>query len=275
MGEGCERVRSITTEMELSTVCDSSQCPNIGKCWSDGRVTFMILGEVCTRDCAFCAVPQGMPQEVDEDEPGRVALAAARLGLDHVVITSVTRDDLPNQGADQFARTVREVRKFCPRARIEVLIPDMNGIKDDIATVVASGPDVVGHNIEVVERLQGVRDRRVSYRTSLLTLRTIRSLDPSVVVKSSIMLGLGESVQEVADALRDLCEAGVDAVTLGQYLRPRGGRLDVVEYVDPSTFDHLALMARGMGFRHVAAAPLVRSSFNAHRLFEEEAHAHR
>ena len=187
--------------MDLKTICDSSHCPNISDCWSRGHVTFLILGRRCTRRCAFCAVEQGPPEPPDPQEPERIAAAVSELGLRKVVITSVTRDDLPDQGAGQYRAVVEAVRATSPEARIELLIPDMGSSSQDIGTIIEAGPDVMGHNIETVRRLQTVRDRRSSYDVSLETLRTIKRLDPSMMTKSSLMLGLGEAYQEVVEAL--------------------------------------------------------------------------
>lgn len=270
-GESFARMRELTRSCGLSTVCDASQCPNISDCWSRGHATFLLLGPRCTRSCAFCAVESGTPGPQDREEPMRVAQAVRKLGLRYVVITSVTRDDLVDQGAGHFAEVVERIREESPGTRIELLIPDLGSSREHLSTVIASRPAVIGHNIETVARLQAsVRDRRSSYQRSLETLRTIKEIDPAPVTKSSIMLGLGEKHEEVVETLHDLRSAGVEAVTLGQYLRPKGGRLEVKEYVRPEVFDDLRREALAMGFRHAAAAPLVRSSFNAHQLFDGE-----
>jgi lipoic acid synthetase len=275
-GEGFDRLRSTARLNGLRMVCDLSHCPNIGDCWSRGHATFMVLGDVCTRNCAFCAVMTGRPLPVDDDEPRRIASAVRTLGLHHVIITSVTRDDLPDQGAGHFAQVVTKIREQSPRSRVELLIPDMGGSSSALRTILSSKPDVLGHNIETVERLQGVRDRRASYEISLRTLRTIKDLDPSLLTKSSLMLGLGERVDEVLRTLEDLRTVGVDAVAIGQYLRPRNGQLEVREYVEPAVFRALGESAKRIGFRFVSSAPLVRSSLNAHRIFDEgENHADR
>jgi lipoic acid synthetase len=275
-GEGFDRLRSTARLNGLRMVCDLSHCPNIGDCWSRGHATFMVLGDVCTRNCAFCAVMTGRPLPVDDDEPRRIASAVRTLGLHHVIITSVTRDDLPDQGAGHFAQVVTKIREQSPRSRVELLIPDMGGSSSALRTVLSSKPDVLGHNIETVERLQGVRDRRASYEISLRTLRTIKDLDPSLLTKSSLMLGLGERVDEVLRTLEDLRTVGVVAVAIGQYLRPRNGQLEVREYVEPAVFRALGESAKRIGFRFVSSAPLVRSSLNAHRIFDEgENHADR
>ncbi len=276
-GDGFARTREAARRNGLRTVCDSSHCPNISDCWSRGHATFMVLGSRCTRNCAFCAVEHGEPEAVDAGEPVKVAGAVRDLGLGHVVITSVTRDDLPDQGAGHLRAVVEAIRAISPGTSVELLIPDMRGSREDIDTVAGARPDVLGHNIETVERLQGVRDRRSSYRRSLETLGIMRELAPDAVIKSSLMLGLGETREEVLTTLRDLRNAGVQVVTMGQYLRPANGRLAVAEYVRPEAFGELGEAARAMGFRHVASAPLVRSSFNAHEMLKkmETEHADR
>jgi len=265
-GEDFARVREAARRNDVHTVCDSSRCPNISDCWSRGHATFMILGSRCTRNCAFCAVEHGAPEAVDPGEPERIAVAVRELGLGHVVVTSVARDDLPDQGSYQFREVVEAVRAQSPGTSVELLVPDMQGSREALRTVAQARPDVLGHNVETIERLQGVRDRRNSYRRSLDVLKAMAELAPRAVVKSSLMLGLGETKEEVLSTLRDLREAGVEAVTMGQYLRPANGRLPVVEYVRPEGFLELGREARAMGFRHVASGPLVRSSFNAHEV---------
>ncbi len=266
VGEGFARVRELTRACGLHTVCDSSHCPNISECWSRGNATFMVLGTRCTRDCAFCAVEHGEPMPVDAGEPGRIASAVRDLGLRHVVVTSVTRDDLPDQGAGHFRAVVQAIRELSPGTAVELLVPDMQERREDIRTVAEARPEVLGHNIETVRRLQRVRDRRCSYDRSLRALATMSELAPGAVIKSSLMLGLGEGIEEVMETLEDLRGAGVEAVTMGQYLRPGNGKLPVREYIRPEVFSELGEAARSMGFRHVASAPLVRSSFNAHEM---------
>lgn len=273
-GEGFARVREAARRNGVHTVCDSSRCPNIPDCWSRGHATFMILGSRCTRNCAFCAVEHGAPEAVDPGEPERIAAAVRELGLGHVVVTSVTRDDLPDQGSYQFREVVEAVRAQSPGTSVELLVPDMQGSREALRTVAGARPNVLGHNVETVERLQGVRDRRSSYRRSLDVLKAMAELAPGAVIKSSLMLGLGETKEEVRSALRDLRGAGVEAVTMGQYLRPANGRLPVVEYVRPEAFLELGREAKAMGFRHVASGPLVRSSFNAHEVSMKQEENH-
>lgn len=253
----------------LRTVCDSSRCPNLGECWGKGHATFIILGERCTRSCRFCAVPSGRPSETDMDEPMRVAEAVKRLGLRHAVITSVTRDDLPDGGASIFAEVVREIRWNNPGTTVELLISDLQGDRRALETVLGSAPDVLGHNIETVRSLQWIRDRRASYERSLGVLSMSKEISPTTMTKSSLMLGLGESRDEVVQAMEDLRTAGVDLLTLGQYLPPKGANLQLRRYVPPEEFEDLSGQAKRMGFRGVRAGPLVRSSYDAYDIMRE------
>lgn len=249
--------------LRLHTVCEEARCPNQGECFGHGTATFLILGETCTRACRFCAVRTGDPHgALDPQEPSRVAEAARDAGLCYVVVTSVNRDDLPDGGAGQYAATVEAVRRVAPGTLVEVLIPDY--LEDRLSTVVEARPHVLGHNVEVVRRLTPlVRDRRASYDRSLAVLRQARAKAPGLLTKSSLMLGLGESEDEVLEALRDLAEAGVRAVTLGQYLQPTRRHWPVVRFWTPDEFDRLAGLARAMGFAFVASGPRVRSSYRA------------
>lgn len=249
--------------LRLHTVCEEARCPNQGECFGHGTATFLILGETCTRACRFCAVRTGDPRgALDPHEPSRVAEAARDAGLCYVVVTSVNRDDLPDGGAGQYAATVEAVRRVAPGTLVEVLIPDY--LEDRLSTVVEARPNVLGHNVEVVRRLTPlVRDRRASYDRSLAVLRQARAKAPGLLTKSSLMLGLGESEDEVLEALRDLAEAGVRAVTLGQYLQPTRRHWPVVRFWTPDEFDRLAGLARAMGFAFVASGPRVRSSYRA------------
>lgn len=258
-------MRDLMSIRGLRTVCTASRCPNISECWSQGSATFMILGDTCTRNCGFCAVPSGNPNgEIDPDEGKNIAEIVEELGLSHVVITSVTRDDLADGGAGQFASVVRSIRKRSKETTIELLVPDFNGEEASIHTVVESHPDVLGHNLETVERLQTrIRDRRASYGQSLQVLRRIGEIDETIFVKSSLMLGLGESEEEVMEAMENLLEAGVDFLTLGQYLQPKGVKLQVSEYIPPDRFQEYRKNALDIGFRFVAAGPFVRSSYKA------------
>jgi len=259
-------VERLVQRNRLHTICSSGQCPNKAECWSRRRATFMILGDVCTRNCRFCATTTGRPEAVDETEPQRVAESARLMELRHVVVTSVTRDDLPDGGAAQWARTVGEIRRLNPKATIELLIPDFDARTTDIDTVLASKPDIVGHNIETVERLTPIVRSRARYRTSLATLEYISRC--GAVAKSGLMVGLGETFDETVQALADLREAGVRIVTIGQYLRPSLEHYPVAEYVTPETFERYREKALSMGFDYCASAPLVRSSYMADKALE-------
>ena len=258
----------LLAELRLETVCDNAKCPNRMECYAQKTATFMILGNVCTRPCGFCAVAKGKTQDVEADEPERVAEASARLGLAHVVITSVTRDDLPDGGADHFHRCVLAVRERTGAA-IEVLVPDFLGKPGAIDRVVGSRPEVFNHNTETVPRLyREVRGRKSDYHWTLALLRRVRELDPMIKIKSGLMLGLGESRDELLDTLADLLDAGCDMLTLGQYLQPSPEHLPVVRYVPPEEFNELGRLARRMGFRQVASGPFVRSSYHAREMAE-------
>lgn len=270
--EGVRAVRSLLAKHRLTTVCQGAVCPNAGECWGARTATFMILGEICTRGCRFCGVPTGDPGgALDLDEPIRLAEAIAELDLRYVVLTSVDRDDLPDSGAGAFAETVRRIKAAVAGIRVEVLIPDFSGDRVALEEILASGADVLGHNLETVERLSPVmRDRRASYRQSLDVLATLKTGASDQLVKSGLMLGLGESPDEVYQALRDLRDAGVQALTMGQYLQPTRQAVPVVRYVPPSEFDALASEARALGFSSVVAGPLVRSSYHAAQEYERQ-----
>jgi lipoic acid synthetase len=256
-------------ELKLTTVCEEAKCPNRMECWSQKTATFMILGEVCTRPCGFCSVAKGKTQELEADEPERVAEAAARLGLAHVVITSVTRDDLPDGGADHFHRSILAVRRRTGAA-VEVLTPDFLGKPGAIEHVVAAVPEVFNHNTETVPRLyREVRGRKSDYRWTLHVLRRVKELNPAIKTKSGLMLGLGETREELFDTLADLLEAGCDMLTLGQYLQPTLEHLPVKRYVTPEEFTELGQAARAMGFSSVASGPFVRSSYHAREMADE------
>jgi len=269
-GQNIDRVRGTVRGHGLHTVCDSSRCPNLAECWGRGTATFMILGSICTRSCRFCAVSSGDPGGiVDKDEPTRVAQAVRDLGLKHVVITSVARDDLEDGGASAFASTVRELRKSSPGTRVELLIPDLQGDACALRTIMEAKPNVLGHNLEVVERLQVLaRDAKASYARSLSVLETAKRMDAQVLTKSSLMLGLGEEGEEVRAALKDLRRARVDIVTFGQYLKPKGKMLEVKRYLTPEEFAQLREEAMGLGFSQVVAGPLVRSSYRAEEAYD-------
>lgn len=268
-GDVYRRVRGILDSFGLSTVCQEALCPNLGECWGSGTATIMLLGEVCTRGCRFCGVKTGNPRgSLDGSEPDRVAGAVAELGLGYVVLTSVDRDDLPDGGASHFARAVRAIKGQGSAVKVEVLMPDFYGDKGALEEVVGSGADVLAHNLETVERLTPrVRDRRCSYRLSLQVLKTVKELNGSSHTKSSLLLGLGEEEAEVVKSMQDLRAAGVDVLTLGQYLQPTRKHLPVAQYVPPRQFDHYREMGLAMGFRAVLSGPLVRSSYKAEETF--------
>jgi lipoic acid synthetase len=250
-------------ELRLTTVCEEARCPNRMECYAHKTATFMILGSVCTRPCGFCAVARGKTQPPQPDEPQRVAEAARRLGLQHVVITSVTRDDLPDGGAEHFYRTVLAVRQ-ATGAAVEVLTPDFLGKPEALRRVVQAAPEVFNHNTETVPRLyRQVRGRRSQYRWTLEVLRRVKQLNPAIATKSGLMLGLGETRDELLETLADLLDAGCSMLTLGQYLQPSPQHLPVVRYVPPEEFDELGRLARAMGFAQVASGPFVRSSYHA------------
>ena len=253
-------------ELGLETVCESAKCPNRAECWSQRTATFMIMGNVCTRPCEFCSVPKGKTAELELDEPARVAEAAKRLGLAHVVITSVTRDDLADGGADHFYQSVLAVRR-ATGATVEVLTPDFLGKPGAVERVVESAPEVFNHNTETVPRLyREVRGRKSEYRWTLALLARVKELDPAIKTKSGLMLGLGETHEELLDTLADLRAVGVNFLTLGQYLRPTVEHLRVARYLPPEEFDELGRLARSMGFTQVASGPFVRSSYHAREM---------
>lgn len=256
------QVSGLLADLSLNTVCQSAHCPNIGECFGSGTATFLILGNACTRDCRFCAVPHGAPPAVDPAEPAQVARAVAALGLRHAVITSVTRDDLPRGGAGQFAACIRAIRQATPGSTVEVLIPDFAGDAAAVEIVLDACPEVFNHNIETVPRLYGAVRPQADYRRSLAVLAAAARRGRALV-KSGIMLGLGETEPEVRAVFADLAAAGVRALTVGQYLRPSPAHLAVAEYVTPDRFQSYAEMAYSLGFTYVAAAPLVRSSYHA------------
>ncbi len=266
--EEVHAVKARLRKARLHTVCESARCPNIVECFSRPTAAFMILGARCMRGCRFCAVESGLPAAVDPAEPRELAQAACELELRHVVVTSVTRDDLADGGAEQFAKVIRELRECLPSANVEVLIPDFRGDRQALAAVMEAGPDILNHNLETVARLYPVARPRADYRRSLEVLRAAASMNDKVVIKSGLMVGLGETNHEVIDALRDLSKAGCRMVTIGQYLQPRKDRLAVVRYLDPSEYGEFEREGRRLGIK-VFAGPLVRSSYLADRVFEE------
>ena len=264
-GAGFVAVKEVVQEQGLHTVCEEARCPNIGECWGHGTATFMILGDTCTRGCRYCAVNKGMPTELDLEEPSRLAEAVVRMGLSYVVITSVDRDDLADGGAGIFAESIREIRGRSPGTSVEVLIPDFQGNRDALETVLEAGPDVLNHNVETVPRLYRRARGGGDYAVTLELLRRVRIRAPGMVTKTGMMLGLGEETAEVLAVMRDLVERDVDILTLGQYLRPSAWHLEVDRYVHPDEFAALADEAKALGFPHVEAGPLVRSSYHADR----------
>jgi lipoic acid synthetase len=264
---------NLLRELRLETVCENARCPNRPECYARRTATFMILGNVCTRPCGFCAVPRGEPLPLEDDEPQRVAEAAARLGLRHVVITSVTRDDLPDGGAEHFYRCVLAVRRLGTGPGVEVLTPDFLGDARAIDRVLEAGPDVYNHNLETVPRFYRRVRGRADYRRSLDLLAYVKRRAPHVVTKSGLMLGLGETTEELLEALAELRAASCDTLTLGQYLAPTLKHVPVVRYVPPEEFAELAVLARSLGFRQVASGPFVRSSYHADEMVNGHAEA--
>ncbi len=264
VGENYHNLKRLARSLGLHTVCESAQCPNIGECWRHKTATFMMLGNLCTRRCGFCAVPKGRPEPIDFDEPRRVAQAVAALGLEHAVITSVNRDDDNLGGARAFALVIEEIRRQAPGCRVEVLIPDFQGDEGAIRTVVEARPEVLNHNTETVPRLYRVVRSGARYERSLELLRYSKELNPTGVTKSGVMVGLGEETRELLEVFRDLARVGCDILTIGQYLRPSRDHLPMARLYTPREFAELKTEALRMGFRHVESGPLVRSSYHAH-----------
>lgn len=261
-GRGTYFTKNLIGELGLETICESGKCPNRSECWTRRTATFMILGETCTRPCGFCAVKRGRPEAVADDEPQRVAEASARLGLRHVVITSVTRDDLPDGGADHFRRCILAVRERTG-ATVEVLTPDFNGMAEQVEIVLQAKPEVFNHNMETVARLQQYVRRKSQYEVSLRVLELAKQISPETRTKSGLMLGLGETTEEILETLADLRSIGCDFLTMGQYLQPSPRHLAPKRYLPPDEFDELGRLARLMGFAQVASGPFVRSSYHA------------
>ena len=267
-GAECRAVRKLLRKNSLHTVCEEALCPNIWECFSRGTATFLIMGSLCTRGCRFCAMSRGKPAPPDPEEPSRVAGAARKLGLDYVVVTSVTRDDLSDGGASFFSDTITKIREDVPGACVEVLIPDFQGDTEALASVVSARPDVLNHNVETVPRLYPAARPDSSYRRSLALLERVKKDVPEIPVKSGIMLGLGETSKEIRQTLRDLADAGCDILTLGQYLQPSEENLAVERFVHPDEFDAWRVAALEMGFSGVVSGPLVRSSYRAGELYK-------
>lgn len=258
------RLKGIMRDLRLNTVCEDAHCPNIGECWHHGTATFMILGDICTRACAYCAVAHGKPNELDRAEPRRVAEAIERLGLQYAVITSVDRDDLADGGSSIFADTIRETRARVPRCRIEVLIPDFRGLESSLRDVLDAGPDVLNHNIETVPRLYRMARSGGKYARSLELLDRSRRYRPAIPTKTGLMVGLGEELDEIVEVFDDLRRIGVSILTIGQYLRPSPRHAPMTRYYHPDEFSELKRIALAKGFVHVESGPLVRSSYHAH-----------
>ena len=269
-GPGYERFKGLINRGGLHTVCQEAQCPNIWECFSKHTATFMIMGSHCTRSCRFCGVTQGPTAQPDPNEPSKVAQAVRDMGLSYIVITSVTRDDLPDGGAAFFAKTIREIRKQNPHSLVEVLIPDFQGNADSLKTVLKARPDVLNHNIETVQRLYPSVRPEASYNRSLELLKQTRQYDPSIPTKSGLMLGLGERPNEINRTLEDLFKADCQILTLGQYLQPTKQHLKVERFVPPEEFDNWRKTALGIGFSQVAGGPFVRSSYHAKELFQDK-----
>src|SRR5436305_1011124 len=268
MGEGYHELKRLARGLELNTVCESAQCPDIGECWNHRTATFMLLGNLCTRRCGFCAVPKGRPLTIDYDEPRRVAQAVATLGLKHAVVTSVNRDD-DNLGASRvFAETIREIRRQAPECQIEVLIPDFQGREDALQIVIDAQPEVLNHNTETVPRLYRAVRSGARYERTLKLLDNVKRFSPGMVSKTGVMVGIGETLDELLEVFRDLAGRHVDILTVGQYLRPSKDHLPMTRYYTPEEFAYMKQEALKMGFRHVESGPLVRSSYHAHEQAE-------
>ena len=263
------KVRSILEGTALHTVCEEARCPNLGECFSQGTATILILGRICTRDCGFCAVEHGIPSRPDPEEPGKVAEAVKEMGLRYVVITSVTRDDLPDGGASHYAQMIRAIRALDRTLKIEVLIPDLQGNEDALDRILQERPDVLNHNVETVPRLYPRVRAQANYERSLCLLRRSKDDSPHLLTKSGVMLGLGEDRSEVIELMKDLREVRCDLLTMGQYLQPRSDRLPVVRYVAPEEFEEMKRIGEEMGFQSVASGPFVRSSFHASEMFDK------
>jgi lipoic acid synthetase len=268
MGENFHELKKLARGLDLHTVCESAQCPNIGECWNHKTATFMLLGNLCTRRCGFCAVPKGRPEPIDHDEPRRVAEAVARLGLKFAVVTSVNRDDDNIGGAQVFANTIHEIRELLPGCKVEVLIPDFQGREDCLRIVLDAKPDILNHNTETVPRLYRVARSGARYERTLELLARAKKIDPQTATKSGLMAGLGETMDELLDVFRDLAAQNVDILTIGQYLRPSRDHLPVARMYTPEEFALMKREAMAMGFKHVESGPLVRSSYHAHEQAE-------
>jgi lipoyl synthase len=271
VGENYHNLKRLARGLGLHTVCESAQCPNIGECWNHGTATFMLLGDICTRRCGFCAVPKGRPQPIDWEEPVRVAEAIATLGLKHAVVTSVNRDDDNIGGAKIFAETIRAIRRLTPGCRVEVLIPDFQGQDEALRMVLDAWPDILNHNTETVPRLYRTVRSGARYERTLKLLKNAKKFAPGMVTKTGVMVGLGETTAELVDVFRDLGERKLDILTIGQYLRPSRDHLPIARFYTPDEFKNLRQEALRFGFGHVESGPLVRSSYHAHEQAEATA----
>jgi lipoic acid synthetase len=271
VGDNFHELKKLARGLKLHTVCESAQCPNIGECWNQRAATFMLLGDLCTRRCGFCAVPKGKPEPIDWDEPARVAEAVATLGLKHAVVTSVNRDDDNLGGARIFAETIREIRKRLPDCRVEVLIPDFQGLDEALQIVLDAKPDVLNHNTETVPRLYRVARSGARYQRTLKLLENAKKFSPGMVTKTGVMVGLGETMAELVEVFGDLGGRAVDILTIGQYMRPSRDHLPISRFYNPNEFEYLKEEALRFGFRHVESGPLVRSSYHAQEQAESTA----
>jgi lipoic acid synthetase len=271
MGDNYHDLKKLARSLNLHTVCESAQCPNIGECWHHRTATFMMLGNTCTRRCGFCAVPKGRPDPIDFDEPRRVAEAVAQLGLKFAVITSVNRDDDVIGGARAFVMVIDEIRRQAPGCQVEVLIPDFQGNEEAIRLVVEARPEILNHNTESVPRLYRIVRSGARYERTLRLLQLAKEINPATVTKSGVMVGLGEEMDELLQVYRDLAQAGVNVLTIGQYLRPSKDHLPIARYYTPDEFAFMKREALAMGFRHVESGPLVRSSYHAHEQADSQA----
>src|SRR5712671_7917342 len=271
MGDNYHELKKLARTLDLHTVCESAQCPNIGECWNHKTATFMLLGNLCTRRCGFCAVPKGKPEPIDVDEPRRVAEAVAKLGLKFAVVTSVNRDDDNHGGARIFAETIRQIKERVPDCSVEVLIPDFQGIDECLQIVLDAKPNILNHNTESVPRLYKAVRSGARYERTLTLLENAKKFSPGMVTKSGVMVGLGESTDELIEVFRDLGGRGVDILTVGQYLRPSRDHLPIARFYTPEEFRELREEALRFGFRHVESGPMVRSSYHAHEQAESTA----
>jgi len=273
LGDNYHELKKLARTLELHTVCESAQCPNIGECWNHKTATFMLLGNLCTRRCGFCAVPKGKPEPIDWDEPRRVAQAVATLALKHAVVTSVNRDDDNMGGARIFAETIREIRRQAPGCQVEVLIPDFQGHEDCLQAVINAAPEILNHNTETVPRLYRAVRSGARYGRTLDLLANVKRFAPHMVSKTGVMVGIGETMDELLEVFRDLAKRKVDILTVGQYLRPSKDHLPIARYYTPDEFAFMKREALQMGFRHVESGPLVRSSYHAHEQAETIGHS--